>query len=190
VARKFRLKTVCLCASQFNLSISRLFLFKIYSPLVPFLCYGCLSIRSDFSIESSSDVWGTTNPYSANYSHAGSTGVEAALLAFGGSRLGIGTDMPGSVVRIPAHYSGIYSIKSSSQRFSKDGNNISVVGQEGIPAVYSPLMRTLYDLETFWRIIVGMTPWEYGQHFLLVIGGGSLKPFRAFLFLGELSISP
>ena len=113
------------------------------------------------SFESSSDLWGrTTNPYSAKHSPGGSTGGEAALLAFGGSRLGIGTDVAGSV-RIPAHYGGIYTIKPSSQRFPKGGNNTSVVGQEGIPAVYSPMTRTLDDLETFWRAIVGMKPWEY-----------------------------
>lgn len=34
-------------------------------------------------------------------------------------------------------------------------------GQEGIPAVYSPMTRTLEDLETFWRAIMSMKPWEY-----------------------------
>lgn len=113
------------------------------------------------SFESFSDVWGrTTNPYSNKHSPGGSTGGEAALLAFGGSRLGIGTDVAGSV-RIPAHYSGIYTIKSSTNRFPKGGNASPMVGQEGIQPVYSPMTRTLEDLETFWRAIVGMKPWEY-----------------------------
>lgn len=113
------------------------------------------------SFESFSDVWGrTTNPYSAKHSPGGSTGGEAALLALGGSRLGIGTDVAGSV-RIPAHYSGIYTIKASAHRFPKSGNSTSVVGQEGVPSVYSPMSRTLEDLETFWRAIVGMKPWDY-----------------------------
>jgi Asp-tRNA(Asn)/Glu-tRNA(Gln) amidotransferase A subunit family amidase len=113
------------------------------------------------SFESSSDVWGrTTNPYSAKHTPGGSTGGEAALLAYGGSRLGIGTDVAGSV-RIPAHYSGIYTIKASTHRFPKRGNTTSCVGQEGVAPVYSPMTRTLEDLETFWRAIVGMKPWEY-----------------------------
>ena len=132
------------------------------------------------SFESFSDVWGrTTNPYSAKHSPGGSTGGEAALLAFGGSRLGIGTDVAGSV-RIPAHYSGIYTIKASTQRFPKGGNNTSVVGQEGVPAVYSPMTRTLDDLETFWRAFVGMKPWEYDhsvcQCLLLIFGVHHLCP--------------
>ncbi|KAI9458948.1 amidase signature enzyme [Lactarius psammicola] len=113
------------------------------------------------SFESCSDVWGrSTNPYSSRHSPGGSTGGEAALLAFGGSRLGIGTDVAGSV-RVPAHYSGIYTIKASMHRFLKAGNASAMVGQEGIPAVYSPMTRTLGDLETFWRAVVGMRPWEY-----------------------------
>ncbi|KAH9174785.1 amidase signature enzyme [Lactarius sanguifluus] len=113
------------------------------------------------SFESCSDIWGrSTNPHSSRHSPGGSTGGEAALLAFGGSRLGIGTDVAGSV-RIPAHYSGIYTIKASMHRFLKAGNASAMVGQEGIPAVYSPMTRTLEDLETFWRAVVGMKPWEY-----------------------------
>jgi Asp-tRNA(Asn)/Glu-tRNA(Gln) amidotransferase A subunit family amidase len=113
------------------------------------------------SFESASDVWGrSTNPHSAKHSPGGSTGGESALLAYGGSRLGIGTDVAGSV-RIPAHYSGIYAIKASTQRFPKSGNATSTVGQEGVPSVNSPMARTLEDLETFWRAIIGMKPWEY-----------------------------
>jgi Asp-tRNA(Asn)/Glu-tRNA(Gln) amidotransferase A subunit family amidase len=64
-------------------------------------------------------------------------------------------------VRIPAHYSGIYTIKASTQRFPKGGNNTPVVGQEGIPAVYSPMTRTLDDLEMSWRAIIAMKLWKY-----------------------------
>ena len=46
-------------------------------------------------------------------------------------------------------------------RFMKGGNNTSMPGQEGIPATYSPMARTLEDLETFWRAVVSMKPWEY-----------------------------
>ena len=54
------------------------------------------------SFESANDVFGTTtNPHNKLYSPGGSTGGEAALLAYGGSRIGIGTDVAGSV-RAPA----------------------------------------------------------------------------------------
>lgn len=113
------------------------------------------------SFESTSDVFGvTTNPHNTAYSPGGSTGGEAALLAFGGSRIGIGTDVAGSV-RCPAHYSGVYTIKASMHRFLKTGNGTSMPGQEGVPAVYSPMTRTLEDLETFWKAIFEMKPWTY-----------------------------
>ncbi|KZT10515.1 amidase signature enzyme [Laetiporus sulphureus 93-53] len=130
------------------------------------------------SLESANDVFGTTtNPHNKNYTPGGSSGGEGALLAYGGSRLGIGTDVAGSV-RAPAHYSGIYTIKASMNRFLKTGNPTSMPGQEGIPAVYSPMTRTLEDLETFWRAIVGMKPWDY-DHSCLPIPWREIKLSQA-----------
>ena len=54
------------------------------------------------SFESNNDVFGLCkNPHNTKYAPGGSTGGEAALLAYGGSRIGIGTDVAGSV-RAPA----------------------------------------------------------------------------------------
>lgn len=113
------------------------------------------------SYESASDLFGrTTNPHNNGYSAGGSSGGEAALIAYGGSRIGIGTDVAGSV-RVPAHYSGIYAIKASVGRFVRMGNSTSIPGQEGVAAVYSPMARTLEDLDTFWQAVVSMEPWKY-----------------------------
>jgi Asp-tRNA(Asn)/Glu-tRNA(Gln) amidotransferase A subunit family amidase len=113
------------------------------------------------SFESYSDVFGrTTSPHRSTHSPGGSTGGEAALLAYGGSRLGIGTDVAGSV-RVPAHYSGVYTIKASTGRFVKTGSASSMPGQEGVGPVYSPMTRTLEDLEMFWKAIISMKPWTY-----------------------------
>lgn len=112
------------------------------------------------SFESTNDVWGRcTNPHNSKYSPGGSTGGEAALLALGG-RIGIGSDVAGSV-RAPAHFSGIYSLRCSTGRWPKAGFATSMPGQEGIPSVYSPMTRTLNDLTYFTRAIVGMQPWRY-----------------------------
>ncbi|KAF8157116.1 amidase signature domain-containing protein [Crassisporium funariophilum] len=113
------------------------------------------------SFESASDVFGrTTNPHKKTHSPGGSTGGEAALLSYGGSRIGIGTDVAGSV-RVPAHYSGVYTIKASVGRFLKMGSSTSMPGQEGVTPVYSPMARTLQDLEYFWKAIMSMEPWKY-----------------------------
>ncbi|KAF3934163.1 Acetamidase [Dactylellina cionopaga] len=91
------------------------------------------------SFESTNDVFGrTSNPHNKGYSPGGSTGGESALLAYGGSRIGIGTDVAGS--------------------------STSMSGQEGVLAVYSPMARTLEDLIYFWRSYFEMKPWTYDHH--------------------------
>ncbi|KDQ60289.1 hypothetical protein JAAARDRAFT_67857 [Jaapia argillacea MUCL 33604] len=113
------------------------------------------------SYECANDVFGrTANPHNSKFSPGGSTGGEAALLAYGGSRIGIGTDVAGSV-RVPSHYSGVYTIKASSGRFVRSGNLTSSPGQEGVLVSYSPMARTLEDLETVWKAVMSMNPWEY-----------------------------
>ncbi|KAL8763963.1 MAG: hypothetical protein Q9184_000406 [Pyrenodesmia sp. 2 TL-2023] len=113
------------------------------------------------SFESANDVWGrTTNPHSTEYSPGGSTGGESALLAYGGGRIGIGSDVAGSV-RLPAHFAGIYSLRCSTGRWPKMGMNTSMPGQEGVPSVFSPMARTLPDLVYFTKSMIGMQPWEY-----------------------------
>lgn len=112
------------------------------------------------SFESSNDVWGqATNPYNKKYTPGGSTGGEGALLAMGG-RIGIGSDVAGSV-RAPAHFSGVYSLKCSTGRWLKLGMVTSMPGQDGVPAVYSPMARTLNDLTYFTRSVIQMEPWTY-----------------------------
>ena len=113
------------------------------------------------SFESTNDVWGRcTNPHNPKYSPGGSTGGEGALLAFGGGRIGIGSDVAGSV-RAPAHFSGIYSLRCSTGRWPKMGMNTSMPGQEGIPSVFSPMTRTLPDLVYFSKSILSMKAWNY-----------------------------
>lgn len=113
------------------------------------------------SFESTNDVWGRAkNPHNTNYSPGGSTGGESALLAYGGSRIGIGSDVAGSV-RVPAHFSGCYSIRCSIGRWPKAGVDTSMPGQEGVQSVFSPMARTLHDLTYFTRSVIQMRPWEY-----------------------------
>lgn len=113
------------------------------------------------SFESTNDVWGrSTNPHNGKYSPGGSTGGESALLAAGGGRIGVGSDVAGSV-RAPAHFSGIYSLKCSAGRWPRSGAKTSMPGQEGVLSVFSPMARTLGDLKYFTASIIGMKPWTY-----------------------------
>ena len=137
------------------------------------------------SFEASNDVFGRTeNPHKKGYSPGGSSGGESALLALGGSRIGVGTDVAGSV-RAPSHYSGVYAIKASMHRFIKTGSATSIPGQEGVPATHSPMAKTLEDLETFWRAVFQMKPWEYDHsvsilHYLFSVGYISCRSVLTF----------
>jgi Asp-tRNA(Asn)/Glu-tRNA(Gln) amidotransferase A subunit family amidase len=64
-------------------------------------------------------------------------------------------------VRVPAHFSGIYSLRCSTGRWPKFGMVTSMPGQEGIPSVFSPMTRTLEDLTYFTKSMIGMQPWKY-----------------------------
>ncbi|KAF8239945.1 amidase signature enzyme [Tricholoma matsutake] len=112
-------------------------------------------------LETSSDVFGrTTNPYSEAHSAGASTGGGAALLACGGSKIEIGTDIGGSV-RIPAHFCGIWSLKGSAGRFPAWGAASSMEGLEGVQIVTAPMAGSLVDLEEFWQRVISAKPWQY-----------------------------
>lgn len=112
------------------------------------------------AIEGYNDVFGrTTNWHNPNYAPGGSSQGEGALIAAGGSRIGIGSDIGGSV-RVPAAWSGICSLKLSTFRWPMDGATAGA-GYEAVAPTTSPMARTLPDLRYFIESVIGMKPWEY-----------------------------
>ncbi|KAJ7445802.1 amidase [Mycena galericulata] len=108
-----------------------------------------------FSFECCNPVFGrTVNPYNSGFTSGGSSGGEAALLAMDGSALGVGSDIGGSL-RIPAAFCGIYALKPSPWRVSLIGAGSPSPGFEAIISVGGPMGRSVEDLETFCRIILG-----------------------------------
>ncbi|WP_338766181.1 amidase [Bernardetia sp. ABR2-2B] len=74
-----------------------------------------------FGHETRSPRFGVTNhPYLEDYIPGGSSGGESALIASGGSVIGIGTDVGGSI-RYPAHCCGLVGFKPSGTAVSKKG---------------------------------------------------------------------
>ncbi len=74
-----------------------------------------------FGHETKSPLFGVTkNPYLENYIPGGSSGGESALIASGGSVVGIGTDIGGSI-RYPAHCCGLVGFKPAGRAVSKQG---------------------------------------------------------------------
>ncbi|KAI1134818.1 amidase [Hypoxylon sp. FL0543] len=110
--------------------------------------------------ETENPLWGlTTSPFSKDYTPAGSTGGEAALLNLHGSLLGWGTDLGGSI-RMPAHATGLYGLKPSSSRLPYHGVPVSTEGQEHVPSSVGPLARSLPSLTLVMKELIQMEPWQ------------------------------
>jgi len=115
--------------------------------------------------DTDSVVFGRTcNAYKNTFGAGGSTGGEGALIAMGGSPLGIGTDGAGSV-RMPAFVNGIIGYKPSGYRYPLDGVPIMGSGVMGSTAigpvsVAGPLTRSVRDAQLFTKIVSQARPWE------------------------------
>jgi len=98
-------------------------------------------------IEADNPVYGrTNNPWDIERTCGGSSGGEGAIIAAGGSPLGLGTDIGGSL-RNPANYNGIVSMKPTNGRMN-DMTRLDVfAGQQAILSQAGPLARTVADVE-------------------------------------------
>lgn len=96
----------------------------------------------------------TNNPYDLGRTPGGSSGGEAAMIAAGGSPLGVGNDMAGSV-RLPAHFCGIAGLKPTTGRipltgyFTPMGGILKPFWQNG------PMARRVEDLALGLAIMAG-----------------------------------
>jgi fatty acid amide hydrolase len=103
------------------------------------------------SFESRNPVYGQcANPRKLTHSPGGSSGGEAAALVYGGSMLGIGTDIGGSI-RLPAHFSGCAALKPTQDRWPNRGLVPGIPGQEAIRSQCGPMARSVDDLTLFMR---------------------------------------
>ncbi|PPQ69841.1 hypothetical protein CVT24_003180 [Panaeolus cyanescens] len=113
------------------------------------------------SVETVSDIFGrTSNPYNPSFTAGASTGGGGAIVASGGSKIEIGTDLAGSV-RIPSHFCGLWTLKGTSGRFPSWGCGTSLKGLHSVPIVAAPMAGNLADLKEFWKRVVDCEPWRY-----------------------------
>jgi fatty acid amide hydrolase len=106
-------------------------------------------------LESDNPLYGRTcNPWDTERSPGGSSGGEGALLAAGGSALGLGTDIGGSI-RVPAHANGIQGLKPTSHRLSLAGTFDARLspGMEALIPCPGPLARKVEDLVLALRVM-------------------------------------
>lgn len=97
----------------------------------------------------------TNNPYDLRLSPGGSSGGESAIIAAGGSPLGLGSDAGGSV-RFPAHCTGIASIKPTSGRVPRTGHFPGPGGLLDCLWQIGPLARFIEDLRLVLPVISGV----------------------------------
>lgn len=136
----------------------------------------------------------TSNPWHLARTPGGSSGGEGAIVAAGGSALGVGTDSGGSV-RVPAHYCGIHALKPTSGRLPGAGSldtkvlafQLVVTSQPGL------LARNVRDLELAYRLLAagGGAPGP-GEQPAASAAGGTLAGQRVgyYLDLGSERAAP
>ena len=107
------------------------------------------------SLESYNPVYGrTNNPWNAERSPGGSSGGEGAIVAAGGSPLGLGTDIGGSS-RIPAAFCGITGYKPTQGRTPDAGRASIPFGQRAIVSQVGVLARSVDDVALAFNVIAG-----------------------------------
>jgi amidase len=99
----------------------------------------------------------TRNPWDLNRSPSGSSGGESAAIAAGLSAAGLGSDSGGSV-RVPAHFTGICSLKPTPGRVPGRGHLPPCVGPFSILGAIGPMARTMGDVELLFRALAGHDP--------------------------------
>jgi len=96
----------------------------------------------------------THNPWDLTRSPGGSSGGESAAIAAGLSAAGLGSDSGGSV-RVPAHFTGICSLKPTPGRFPGRGHLPPCVGPFAVLGAIGPMARTIADVSLLFHTLGG-----------------------------------
>ena len=96
-----------------------------------------------------------------SWTAGGSSGGEAAIVAFKGSPLGVGTDIAGSI-RVPAACCGVYGFMPTANRVPYGGQTSPrETALPGILGSAGPIAQNLDDIELFMEVIANENPWKY-----------------------------
>jgi amidase len=97
---------------------------------------------------------GTRNPYDVNRAPGVTSSGEAAIIAAGGSPLGLGSDAGGSI-RIPAHYCGVAALKPTAGLIPVTGGYGLAGGLTDPRSQVGPIARYVADLRIALRVLAG-----------------------------------
>lgn len=120
-----------------------------------------------FWFECENPVYGrTNNPFDLTRTAGGSSGGEGAIVAAGGSALGIGSDVGGSI-RMPAGFCGLFGHNPSGRIIPITGHFPATF--EDMPAmkdprypltVIGPLARSADDIWAVMNLLIGPDEWD------------------------------
>lgn len=96
----------------------------------------------------------TSNPWDVDRTPGGSSGGESAAIAAGLSAAGLGSDSGGSV-RLPAHFTGICSLKPTPGRIPGTGHLPPCVGPFSTLGAIGLMARTIADVALLFRTLSG-----------------------------------
>ncbi|NJO84078.1 MAG: hypothetical protein HC828_15670 [Blastochloris sp.] len=103
--------------------------------------------------ETCNPVFGlTNNPWNVTRSAGGSTGGEAAIIAAGGSPLGIGSDLAGSI-RLPSAFNGIVGLRPTSNALATEGFWPPITGRIADLNALGPMARRVEDVGLGWDVL-------------------------------------
>jgi Asp-tRNA(Asn)/Glu-tRNA(Gln) amidotransferase A subunit family amidase len=120
----------------------------------------------------------TANPWDLDRTPGGSSGGESAAIAAGMSALGLGSDSGGSV-RVPAHFTGICSLKPTPGRIPGAGHLPPCVGPFSVLGAIGPMARTMDDVTLAFRTLSGQDPHDPISP-PIVMRSPSLNDLRAY----------
>jgi len=103
--------------------------------------------------ETDNPVFGrTTNPWNTERVAGGSSGGEGAAIAVGGSPLGLGSDLAGSI-RLPSHFCGTVGFRPTSGRLEYAHLQANFRGFDAISVQPGPMARCVEDIAQAMRIL-------------------------------------
>jgi fatty acid amide hydrolase len=96
----------------------------------------------------------TNNPWNLDRTSGGGSGGEGAIIAAGGSPLGLAADIGGSI-RTPAHFCGIQGLRPTSGRLTNLDSppELFFPGMEAVALDPGPMARTVADLELAMQVL-------------------------------------
>ena len=101
----------------------------------------------------------TRNPWDLERSPGGSSGGESAAIAACMSAAGLGSDSGGSV-RLPAHFTGICSLKPTPGRIPGRGHLPPCVGPFSVLGAIGPMARTIADVSLLFGTLSGQDSFD------------------------------